>query len=224
MNDPVTELSQVAPTLAELRKLPAEQKDRLLLAKLARLSRHDGSVLKKSNLMLPKDPYALAQGYQDGEKREVIEHLLAAPWTRLVNKSYLVDLNGEGFHKVSPEGHEFLKQEEAPPVEPAHTVIASQLPARIDGVPRVFLSYSWEGDEHKTWVRGLAERLQEDGIQILFDKWYLKLGQDKLYFMEQAVSYLIDYNIAVNVHCCSDVRVAHHLPLYGDDCAHSVEP
>ncbi|MBB5327804.1 toll/interleukin-1 receptor domain-containing protein [Tunturiibacter gelidoferens] len=187
MNDPVQELWQVAPTLAELRKLPAEQKDRLFLAKLARMSRHDGSVLNKGNLMLGGDPYGFAHGFPDGEKQLVKEHLLGAPWTRLVNEGYLVDLNGQGFHKVSIEGHEFLKQDETP-LEPAQAIISRQLPARVDGAPRVFLSYSWEGDEHKAWVRALAERLQKDGIQILFDKWYLKLGQDKLYFMEQAVT------------------------------------
>jgi len=52
----------------------------------------------------------------------------------------------------------------------------------------VFLSYSWEGDVHKAWVKALAERLQIDGIQVIFDRWYLKLGQDKLHFMERAVA------------------------------------
>ena len=52
----------------------------------------------------------------------------------------------------------------------------------------MFLSYSWEGDDHKAWVKGLAERLQANGIQVIFDRWHLKLGQDKLHFMESAVA------------------------------------
>jgi hypothetical protein len=188
MNDPANALSEIAPTLELLRNLPPAQKDRLLLARLEKMGRTDINVLNKANLMLPKDPYGLARGYSDLDNHAVREHLLGAPWTRLVTAAYLVDLNGQGFHKVSSEGHEFLKQEEPPTVERAQTVISSQLPARVDAVPRVFLSYSWEGDEHKAWVRALAERLQKDGIQILFDKWYLKLGQDKLFFMEQAVT------------------------------------
>ena len=69
---------------------------------------------------------------------------------------------------------------------PSNTTVA--LPARIEGTPRMFVSYSWEEDDHKGWVKGLAERLQTDGIQVIFDRWYLKLGQDKLHFMESAVA------------------------------------
>src|ERR1700677_1854665 len=107
MNQPVQELSQAAQTLADLKNLPADQKDRLFLAKLAKMSRHDSNVLNKRNLTLPNDPYGLANGYPPQERREVIEHLLGAPWTRLVNAGYLVDLNGQGFHKVSSDGHDF---------------------------------------------------------------------------------------------------------------------
>ena len=53
--------------------------------------------------MLPGDPFNLTQGYPVTEKQQVKEHLLGAPWTRLVNEGYLVDLNGQGFHKVSPK-------------------------------------------------------------------------------------------------------------------------
>jgi hypothetical protein len=57
MNQPVQELSQAAQTLADLKNLPADQKDRLFLAKLAKMSRHDSNVLNKRNLALPNDPY-----------------------------------------------------------------------------------------------------------------------------------------------------------------------
>ena len=69
---------------------------------------------------------------------------------------------------------------------PSNTPVT--LPARIEGTPRVFLSYSWDGEDHKAWVKALAERLQIDGIQVIFDRWHLKLGQDKLHFMERAVA------------------------------------
>jgi hypothetical protein len=184
MNDHAQELWQVAPTLAELRKLPAEQKDRLFLAKLARMSLHDGSVLNKGNLMLAGDPYGLAQGYPDGEKQEVKEHLLGAPWTRLVNEGYLVDLNGQGFHKVSVEGHEYLKEPDAPPI----AATPAPLPVSEDVQPRAFISYAWEGDDHQAWVTALAERFQgKSGIEIIYDQWGLPPGADKQHFMEQSV-------------------------------------
>jgi hypothetical protein len=184
MNDPAQELWQVAPTLAELRKLHSDQKDRLFLAKLGRMSRHDGSVLNKHNLMLPGDPYGLANGYPDGEKQGVKEHLLGAPWTRLVNEGYLVDLNGQGFHKVSVEGHEFLAQSPAP----VTTAPPPTTTPVVAGPPRAFISYAWEGDEHEAWVTTLAERLQgESGVEIIYDQWGLPPGADKQHFMEQSV-------------------------------------
>src|SRR6266436_188683 len=110
-------LSDVAPTLTDLKKLPIEQKCRLLLARLAKIGLHD-SALNKHNLMMPGDPYALAYGYADAEKTPVREHLLGAPWTRLVNEGYLVDLTGQGFYKVTKEGKEYLAQEELPAPSP----------------------------------------------------------------------------------------------------------
>jgi len=184
MNDATTELWQIAPTLAELRKLPAAQKDRLFLAKFARMSRHDINVLNKHNLMLPGDPYGLANGFPENEKQGVKEHLLGAPWTRLVNEGYLVDLNGQGFHKVSVEGHEYLKEPDILPV----AIISAPAPISADTHPRAFISYAWEGDDHQAWVTTLAERLQgESGVEIIYDQWGLQPGADKQHFMEQSV-------------------------------------
>ncbi len=51
--------------------------------------------------------------------------------------------------------------------------------------PKVFISYSWD-------VSGptleLAKRLMANGVDVIFDKWSLKPGQDKYVFMEQCVS------------------------------------
>jgi hypothetical protein len=179
-------MSEVAPTLTDLKKLPMEQKCRLLLARLAKIGEHDMNALNKHNLMMPGDPYALAYGYSDAEKMPVREHLMGAPWTRLVNEGYLVDLNGQGFHKLTEEGKQYLDQEELP-APPAPN------PARVSksatGAPRALLSYSWDGPEHQQWVAKFAERLHgESGVEIIFDRWHLNPGDDKLHFMEQAVA------------------------------------
>jgi hypothetical protein len=188
MTEPPQELHQAAPTLAELRKLPAEVKDRLFLAKLARMSRNDANALHKGNITSFGDPYQMAKGYPPQEQREVIEHLFGGPWARLVHEGYLVQLNNQGFHKVSVEGHDYLNQPVSPPdVAPAARAPRSPLPDRIAGIRRGFISYSWDSEEHKLWVLALAERLRDDGIQIILDRWHLKLGQNKNYFMERAV-------------------------------------
>ena len=53
--------------------------------------------------------------------------------------------------------------------------------------PTCFISYSWDSDEHSTWVRALAERLQENGVQVLLDQWDLTPGSDLLAYMETSI-------------------------------------
>lgn len=38
---------------------------------------------------------------------------------------------------------------------------------------RVFLSYAWESDKYRTWVKQLATRLRADGIDARLDAWHL---------------------------------------------------
>ena len=42
--------------------------------------------------------------------------------------------------------------------------------------PTCFLSYSWDSDEHREWVRALATRLREDGVEALLDQFQLAPG------------------------------------------------
>src|SRR5262249_36275053 len=53
--------------------------------------------------------------------------------------------------------------------------------------PVVLISYTHEGEEHKAWIRGLAEKLRADGVDVILDQWDLKPGQDVLAFMEREV-------------------------------------
>jgi len=54
-----------------------------------------------------------------------------------------------------------------------------------DKIPQIFISYSWAVSER---VLELAERLLANGVDVIFDKWDLKEGQDKYAFMEQCVT------------------------------------
>ncbi|WP_267268753.1 toll/interleukin-1 receptor domain-containing protein [Pseudomonas protegens] len=47
----------------------------------------------------------------------------------------------------------------------------------------VFLSYSHDSEEHKLWVKGLAERLTGDGVHVLLDYWDVPGGGDLPRFM-----------------------------------------
>ena len=50
-----------------------------------------------------------------------------------------------------------------------------------------FISYSWDNDSHRDWVRGLAERLRSDGVDIILDRWAAIPGDQLPAFMEQAI-------------------------------------
>jgi len=52
---------------------------------------------------------------------------------------------------------------------------------------KAFVSYSWDNDDHKNWVRELATRLRNDGIDVNLDQWDLVPGDQLPEFMERAV-------------------------------------
>lgn len=52
----------------------------------------------------------------------------------------------------------------------------------------VFVSYSWEDDEHKKWVLKLVDRLIEDGIDTYIDQYDLHFGDRLPHFMEKHIS------------------------------------
>ncbi len=53
--------------------------------------------------------------------------------------------------------------------------------------PTAFLSYSWDDDDHRAWVRSLAERLRRDGIDAKLDQWEMALGDQIPEFMERSI-------------------------------------
>ena len=54
--------------------------------------------------------------------------------------------------------------------------------------PVVFISYSHDSDEHKSWVLQLSTRLRSNGVNVILDRWNLKLGSDLASFMERGLS------------------------------------
>ncbi len=53
--------------------------------------------------------------------------------------------------------------------------------------PKVFVSYSHEGQEHDSWVLDLAGLLRRNGIDASLDQWDLRPGQDTPLFMESQI-------------------------------------
>jgi hypothetical protein len=54
-------------------------------------------------------------------------------------------------------------------------------------MPKAFISYSWDSEDHKAWVRNLAARLRADGVEAILDQWHAVPGDQLPKFMESAV-------------------------------------
>ena len=54
--------------------------------------------------------------------------------------------------------------------------------------PTAFITYSWDDEDHKAWVKGLAARLRAGGVNVLLDIWEVAPGGQVPEFMERAVS------------------------------------
>ena len=53
--------------------------------------------------------------------------------------------------------------------------------------PTAFISYSWDDEAHKGWVKDLAARLRKDGVDVKLDQWEVPFGSSTTKFMETAV-------------------------------------
>jgi hypothetical protein len=53
--------------------------------------------------------------------------------------------------------------------------------------PVCFISYSWDSEGHKDWVRELASTLHGRGVRTLLDQWELQPGDDFVAFMERGL-------------------------------------
>ena len=59
----------------------------------------------------------------------------------------------------------------------------------MEKVPKLFISYSHDSEDHKKWVQKLATNLREHlGVDVIFDQWDLRVGGDLSLFMEQGLS------------------------------------
>lgn len=63
-------------------------------------------------------------------------------------------------------------------------------------VPKVFISYAWETEDHRAWVKSFADKLLSDGIEAILDLYDVNPGDRLPQFMEQSVS-AADYVLIV---------------------------
>ena len=56
-----------------------------------------------------------------------------------------------------------------------------------EDVETVFISYSWDTEEHKKWVLDLANKLVEEGVNVILDRYALRPGKSLPHFVETAL-------------------------------------
>lgn len=78
--------------------------------------------------------------------------------------------------------------EESPQTEKTPQNSVSSEPNHSRPRPKVFISYSWDDEEHKKWVLNFAKRLLSSGIAVILDVWQTALGDQLPKFMENAIS------------------------------------
>lgn len=52
---------------------------------------------------------------------------------------------------------------------------------------KAFVSYSWDSEDHRQWVRQFADTLIRAGIEVILDQYDLPLGGDRFAFMERGI-------------------------------------
>jgi TIR domain-containing protein len=62
-----------------------------------------------------------------------------------------------------------------------------EIHAAVDTAPTCFISYSHDDEDHKRWVRNLAEDLRANGVNVTIDQWDLGLTKDMTLYMETSV-------------------------------------
>lgn len=58
---------------------------------------------------------------------------------------------------------------------------------KMNNNPTTFISYTWENDELKLWVKTLATKLRDNGIDAKLDQWEVVPGDQMPHFMEKSV-------------------------------------
>ena len=52
---------------------------------------------------------------------------------------------------------------------------------------QVFISYSWDDEDHKKWVTDLSNKLRDDKVFVALDQWNLSFGDQLTEYMERSI-------------------------------------
>jgi hypothetical protein len=119
---PAKTIAEIAPSLAELKKLPVHTQGILLLGRLARFFPKGKRFYKGNFSISGPDEYGLAMGYSEREIPEVMRHLLGAPWHDIEQQFYIHSTTGDGWYEITEDGWNEVEKD-ANVVAPSRTVM-----------------------------------------------------------------------------------------------------
>jgi hypothetical protein len=93
-----------------------------------------------------------------------------------------MDITPQGMEVASENNGGDVPCEVVPPETSAQSSSATQ-----PQPPKCFISYSWDSEDHKAWVRQLAEGLRAYHVDAILDQWDVQPGTDLAHFMESAI-------------------------------------
>jgi hypothetical protein len=53
--------------------------------------------------------------------------------------------------------------------------------------PTAFISYSWDDEAHRAWVKDLSSRMRADGVDVTLDQWAVVPGNQLPAYMERGI-------------------------------------
>ena len=62
----------------------------------------------------------------------------------------------------------------------------------MPGNPKVFISYSWDDEARKEWVKELATQFRADGVDARLDHWHAVPGKHAIESSEPVLHQLYD--------------------------------
>ena len=88
-------------------------------------------------------------------------------------------------YTITEDGRDFLAEQRGARSERRAASDAASRDAKK--IPTAFISYSWDDEPHKSWVKELAARLRSDGVDVKLDEWEVSLGDPITKFMGSVI-------------------------------------
>lgn len=104
----------------------------------------------------------------------------------IINRIYeIIDTNNETNNNLKTDNEPlnsiFKKVEHTPLNIKSSQKETSNIPLKV------FISYSWDSEEHKEWILKFATDLRTNGVDIILDRYELRGGKNIPHFMETAI-------------------------------------